>query len=71
MGFYRIIRETSILVKFAFLIPIASNSHLAWSPVGNKLFFSVGDNEWMKKCGDLFEYATKGPLIIHDSEKPG
>ena len=58
--------EVDISQKFS----IASNSHLAWSPDGKKLFFSVRDPEWNKKCGDLFSYATKGPVIIHDSEKP-
>lgn len=51
-------------------LPIVSNSHLAWSPEGDKIFFSVRDTEWMKKCADLFEYTTKGPIIIHDSENP-
>ena len=51
-------------------LPIASNSHLTWSPEGDKIFFSVRDTEWMKKCADLFEYTTKGPIIIHDSENP-
>jgi dipeptidyl aminopeptidase/acylaminoacyl peptidase len=50
--------------------PIAANSHLAWSPESDKLFFSIRDAEWITKCTDLFENATKGPIIIHDSEKP-
>ncbi len=50
--------------------PIASNSHLAWSPDGDKLFFSVRDSEWSKKCNEFFQYATKGPVIIHDSDEP-
>ena len=51
-------------------LPIASNSHLTWSPEGDKIFFSVRDPEWIKKCTDLFEYAIKDPIIIHDSENP-
>jgi len=50
--------------------PIASNSHLAWSPEGDKIFFSVRDPEWNKKSAELFQYATNGPVIIHDSEEP-
>jgi dipeptidyl aminopeptidase/acylaminoacyl peptidase len=50
--------------------PIASNSYLAWSPDGKKLFFSVRDSEWKEKCADHFAYATEGPIIIHDSDEP-
>ncbi len=57
-------------VKISQDLSVASDSHLAWSPDGNKLFFSVRAPEWEKKCAGLFEDATKGPIIIHDSEKP-
>ncbi len=57
-------------VEIAQDFSIASNSDLAWSPDGNKLFFSARDTDWEKKCEDLFAYATKGPTIIHDSEEP-
>ena len=50
--------------------PIASNSHLIWSPDGKKVYFAIRAPEWKKKSADLFKNATKGPVIIHDSEKP-
>ncbi|UCE42755.1 MAG: prolyl oligopeptidase family serine peptidase [Candidatus Aminicenantes bacterium] len=49
---------------------VASNTQLAWSPDGKKLFFNVRDPEWKKKCVDLFENTTNGPIIVHDSEEP-
>jgi dipeptidyl aminopeptidase/acylaminoacyl peptidase len=58
----------NIVIQQKFIV--ASNTHLAWSPDGTKLFFSVRDPEWTKKCADLFENATKGPIIVHDSEEP-
>lgn len=74
-GEYRLSIWHRVLGKFEDVgitknVSIASNSHLAWSPEGDKLFFSVRDPEWKKKCADQFEYATKGPIIIHDSEEP-
>ena len=49
---------------------IASNSHLAWSPDGSKLYFSIRAPEWERKSVELFKYATEGPIIVRDSEKP-
>ena len=49
---------------------IASNSHLIWSPNGKKIYFAIRAPEWKKKSAGLFKNAIKGPVIIHDSEKP-
>jgi dipeptidyl aminopeptidase/acylaminoacyl peptidase len=49
---------------------VASNSHLAWSSDGKKLFFALRASDWKKKCLEMFKTATKGPIIVHDTDNP-
>jgi len=50
--------------------PVATRSQLTWSPDGKRIFLAIRDLEWTKKSRELFNYATKGPIIVQDSDKP-
>lgn len=49
--------------------PIASYSHILWSPDGRYIHFALRAEDWSEKCVKLFQYLTKGPIIIHDSDE--
>ncbi|MBS3819031.1 S9 family peptidase [bacterium] len=63
-------RETGELETLDIPHKIASDSYLNWSPDGEKLYFAVRSSDWREKTSEMFQSATKGPIIIHDSEKP-
>ena len=64
-------RQTKIFtpVDSSGLGPIASNSHLLWSEDGEKLFFAVRAADWAKSSREMFIEATRGPVIIQDSDE--
>ncbi len=43
---------------------------LIWSPDGTKLFFAIRSADWEKTSREMFEKATRGPILIMDSEDP-
>lgn len=63
-------RETGDLETINISHKIASDSYLNWSPDGKKLYFAVRASDWEEKSSQMFQKATKGPIIIQDSKKP-
>jgi dipeptidyl aminopeptidase/acylaminoacyl peptidase len=49
---------------------LATEFPLIWSPDGTKLFFAVRSAEWEAKTRELFETATKGPILVMDTDEP-
>jgi dipeptidyl aminopeptidase/acylaminoacyl peptidase len=65
-------RETRAFEKSAFKYAklIASNSPLAWTTDGTRLYLAVRTNDWEAKTADLFRNVTSAPTMVFDSEKP-
>jgi len=57
-------------IVFASRKPVASNSPLAWTEDGKKIYFHLRSPEWETKTRDVFCDVVRAPIMVFDSEKP-
>lgn len=50
--------------------PISTNSPIIWLPDGKSLILALRETDWKQKGKEMFEEATKGPVVVYDAEEP-
>lgn len=50
--------------------PLLANSELTWTADGKSMLLHTRANDWITRAMDLYNAATKGPVVVYDGSKP-
>ncbi|MGY6523748.1 MAG: prolyl oligopeptidase family serine peptidase [Mongoliitalea sp.] len=50
--------------------PLLANSDLTWTADGKSMLLHTRANDWMTRAMELYNAATKGPVVVYDGSKP-